>query len=134
MTMKTTTEAESQPEDSRTISSEEETIDLAADLDVEAQLEDRKINEKRPSHTRHGPSTLAADDPENPKNWTSARRILITIILCVWVLTLTYSSTCYVASLPALMQRYHISQEVALVGVTLFLWIRCGSSRIRTRV
>ncbi|KAJ7260942.1 major facilitator superfamily domain-containing protein [Mycena haematopus] len=111
MAIKTTDEPNS---DSRNISSE--TLDLAGDLDLEAQLESR-LNEKTPSH-RHGPSTLAHDDPTNPKNWSTFRKVLITVLLCVWVLTLTYSSTAYVASLSTLMQRYNISEEAALLGVT----------------
>ncbi|KAJ7902881.1 major facilitator superfamily domain-containing protein [Mycena olivaceomarginata] len=65
------------------------------------------------------PLTLTPDDPENPRNWSSIRRTTINLVLTLWVLTLTYSSTAYVASVPALMQRYNISQEVAILGVTL---------------
>ncbi|KAJ7875363.1 major facilitator superfamily domain-containing protein [Mycena olivaceomarginata] len=102
-------------QDSRSMSSE--TVDLAGDLDLEAQLES-KVDEKSPSTRPHGPSTLAPDDPSNPRNWSTARKVIVTGIICIWVLTLTYSSTAYVASIPTLMQRYNISEEVALLGVT----------------
>ncbi|KAJ7819511.1 major facilitator superfamily domain-containing protein [Mycena leptocephala] len=95
-----------------------ETVDLAGDLDLEAQLTSKlEVDDAKPSHA-HGPSTLAPDDPENPRNWSVAFKVTITAVLCVWVLTLTYASTAYVASVPTLMQRYHISEEVALIGVT----------------
>ncbi|KAJ7021438.1 major facilitator superfamily domain-containing protein [Mycena alexandri] len=64
-------------------------------------------------------TTLAADDPENPRNWSTARKTTTTTVLSLWVLTLTYSSTAYVTSLPALVERYHMSQEVGILGVTL---------------
>nr|GAT58078.1 MFS transporter [Mycena chlorophos] len=64
------------------------------------------------------PATLPADDPENPRNWSTLRKFIFNFILCTWVLSLTYSSTAYVASVPALVQHFHISEEVALAGVT----------------
>ncbi|KAF7373345.1 MFS transporter [Mycena sanguinolenta] len=94
-----------------------ETLDLAMDVDLEAQLESGKVDEKTRGPP-HGPSTLAHNDPAHPVNWSKSRKVLVTVVLCVWVLTLTYSSTAYVASIPTLMQRYHISEEVALLGVT----------------
>ncbi|KAJ6520607.1 major facilitator superfamily domain-containing protein [Mycena vulgaris] len=96
-----------------------ETLDLGGDVDLEARLEPKlDSGETLAPTTRHGPHTLAADDPENPRNWSTARRATINFILCTWVLTLTYASTAYVSSLPSLMQRYHMSQEVAILGVT----------------
>ncbi|KAK7027608.1 hypothetical protein R3P38DRAFT_2938612 [Favolaschia claudopus] len=81
-------------QDARTINSEQ-TLDPA---DVEAQLDGDKenVDEKQKLPTPNAPTTLATDDPENPRNWSTAKRTLVTIVLCVWVLTLTYSSTCYV--------------------------------------
>jgi hypothetical protein len=49
-------------QDSGSMSSE--TVDLAGDLDLEAQLES-KVDEKSPSTPPHGPSTLAPDDPSS---------------------------------------------------------------------
>ncbi|KAJ7042805.1 major facilitator superfamily domain-containing protein [Mycena alexandri] len=98
-----------------------ESLDLeAGGLDLEAQLTlngSEPRDEKQPTHA-HGPSTLVLDDSENPKNWSFIKRATINLVLCVWVLTLTYASTGYVSSLPDLIQRYNISEEVALVGVT----------------
>ncbi|KAJ6476266.1 major facilitator superfamily domain-containing protein [Mycena sanguinolenta] len=92
-----------------------ETLDLAMDVDLEARLQSG-VDEKTPGP--HRPSTLPHDDPAHPVNWSRRRKVFVTVVLCVWVLTLTYSSTAYVASIPTLMQRYHISEEVALLGVT----------------
>ncbi|KAJ7075667.1 major facilitator superfamily domain-containing protein [Mycena belliarum] len=111
--------SEPQPE----FSGSTETLDLAGDVDLEARLESKlgSSSDKVDGPINHGPHTLAADDAENPRNWSTARKATINFVLCSWVLTLTYSSTAYVASLTSLMQRYHISQEVAIVGVTLFV-------------
>ncbi|KAJ7270864.1 major facilitator superfamily domain-containing protein [Mycena rebaudengoi] len=110
----------------RALSYSTETLDLAGDPDLEAQLANpsqaNSILEKSGDRTTlpaKGIATLHADDPDNPRNWSTARKVTINIILCTWVLTLTYSSTAYVASLPALMQRFHISEEVTILGVSL---------------
>ncbi|GAA5938142.1 uncharacterized protein JCM15063_005475 [Sporobolomyces koalae] len=64
---------------------------------------------------------LAPDDPLNPRNWSTVKKVIVNFILCVWVLSLTYASTAYVASVGALEQRFEIGQEVALLGITLFV-------------
>ncbi|KAJ7146047.1 major facilitator superfamily domain-containing protein [Mycena epipterygia] len=107
-----------EPKPEGSTGSSTETLDLAGDLDLEARLTRTESKTGEPIKLAHGPSTLAADDPENPRNWSTARKATVNFVLCLWVLTLTYSSTAYVASLPTLMQRYHISQEVAILGVT----------------
>ncbi|KAF8147738.1 major facilitator superfamily domain-containing protein [Mycena galopus ATCC 62051] len=95
----------------------------ASDPDLERQLTLTEINVvdencKLSPAQPEGPQTLAADDYDNPRNWSTARRATINLILTLWVLTLTYSSTAYVASIPTLMRHYHMSQEVAILGVT----------------
>ncbi|KAM0747475.1 MFS general substrate transporter [Meredithblackwellia eburnea MCA 4105] len=76
-----------------------------------------------PSPAPQGPSrpTLALDDPENPKAWANGKRWGYDWILCIWVLSLTYSSTAYVSSLTALEKRFGMSQELTIAGVTLFV-------------
>ncbi|KAJ7057922.1 major facilitator superfamily domain-containing protein [Mycena amicta] len=92
----------------------------ATDTDVEAQLassrdssnqtlgdkpEDAKPEDAKPEAAKPQlPTTLAPDDPENPRNWSTRKKILVDGILCV---------------LPALVQKFHISLEVAVLGVTL---------------
>jgi len=43
----------------------------------------------------------------------------VNVVLCIWVLSLTYSSTAYVASIPAIMQEYHIGREGKLARFRL---------------
>ncbi|KAM0748018.1 MFS general substrate transporter [Meredithblackwellia eburnea MCA 4105] len=125
-----------------------EALDLAGDLDLERQLQEpndlddaattvevvrgTKDSEKSlpatgpipasaPPSKSSGPLTLAPDDAENPRNWSTSKKVLVDVILCIWVLSLTYSSTAYVASLTALEKRFNTSQEVAILGITLFV-------------
>ncbi|KAK4331080.1 Polyamine transporter 4 [Rhodotorula toruloides] len=102
-----------------------ENPDLALDADLEKQLE----GSVEQSSTHGGVAStdgvvkggelvngrLPHDDPLNPASWPTGKKIAM---LCVWVLSLTYASTAYVASLPALMKRFDVSQELAIAGVT----------------
>ncbi|GAA5820354.1 hypothetical protein JCM3770_002780 [Rhodotorula araucariae] len=67
------------------------------------------------------PGRLALDDPINPIGWSTSKKILVNAVLNIWVLTLTYASTAYVASIPAIMRHFHVGQTVALLGVTLLV-------------
>lgn len=112
-----------------------EQLDVVGDLDLEARFSSPGgvVNEKEAfssgstPHPQVGPATLSHDDPENPKNWPTSRKVLINFTLCIWVLTLTYSSTAYVASLTALESHFNVSQEVAILGVSLIvIGFSCG--------
>ncbi|GAA5984049.1 hypothetical protein JCM5350_005004 [Sporobolomyces pararoseus] len=72
-----------------------------------------------PSSSTPAPQSLAPDDPLNPRNWSTATKVLANFVLCVWVLSLTYASTAYVVSIGAIERRFHIGQEAAILGVTL---------------
>ncbi|KAJ7054751.1 major facilitator superfamily domain-containing protein [Mycena amicta] len=92
-------------------------------LDLEAQFFESDVTPTESKETtcccsqpQPLPTTMPSDDP---RNWSTARKFVVDLVLCAWVLSLTYSSTAYVASVPALMQHFDISQEVALLGVTL---------------
>ncbi|KAK4056382.1 hypothetical protein OIO90_002525 [Microbotryomycetes sp. JL221] len=65
------------------------------------------------------PTALPTDDPDHPVNFAQGKKILINLALNIWVLSLTYTSTAYVASLPALMREFNLSRTAAIVGVTL---------------
>ncbi|KAM0789800.1 hypothetical protein ACM66B_006652 [Microbotryomycetes sp. NB124-2] len=64
-------------------------------------------------------AALSPADPEHPVNFATGRKILINIVLNVWVLSLTYSSTAYVSSVPAVMAQFGLGRTAAIVGVTL---------------
>ncbi|KAI5481345.1 MFS transporter [Pseudohyphozyma bogoriensis] len=98
-----------------------EQFDLGGDRDLEKRLEGGGKGADTPTSTAAGPATLAHDDPENPRNWRTRKKILVNFALCIWVLSLTYSSTAYVASLPSIETQFNASQEVAILGVTFIV-------------
>ncbi|KAJ7607384.1 major facilitator superfamily domain-containing protein [Roridomyces roridus] len=77
-----------------------ERFDLGGDVDLEGRLSPADTLTEKSGEVASVklPATLAADDPENPRNWTPATKM--------------------VASLRTLMERFHMSEEVAILGVT----------------
>ncbi|BGP52133.1 hypothetical protein JCM10450v2_008104 [Rhodotorula kratochvilovae] len=107
---------------------------VALDADLEKQLEHAvadALGERTPSQdngdkaesvvTPLPPGRLELDDPLNPIGWSTTQKILVNAVLNIWVLTLTYASTAYVASIPAIVQHFEVGQTVALLGVTLLV-------------
>lgn len=92
-----------------------ESFDLAMDLDLERALSpssessDTVVPLDDEKETAAGSTgadlakmgvgalTLSADDPENPRLWSTKFKVAVNIALCLWVLSLTYASTSYVS-------------------------------------
>ncbi|EPQ57270.1 MFS general substrate transporter [Gloeophyllum trabeum ATCC 11539] len=61
------------------------------------------------------------DDPENPRNWSSAKKAFVTSQLCLLTFSIYIGSSIYTAGLVDLTQRFHVSQVAATLGLTLFV-------------
>ncbi|KAK4051557.1 hypothetical protein OIV83_002697 [Microbotryomycetes sp. JL201] len=111
-----------------------QTTEPLDDRDIEKQVLGKFVSPRSPSSVCHGRSSTASpqnekpgqaatglplDDSQHPVNFAHGTKILINIVLNIWVLSLTYSSTAYVASVPAIMQRFGLGRTAAIVGVTL---------------
>ncbi|GAA6011048.1 hypothetical protein JCM10207_005477 [Rhodosporidiobolus poonsookiae] len=102
--------------------------DFTLDNDLEKQLESASSSppDERKAEQLPEPATPAVppaklDASKDPRQWATWKKLLSNAALCAWVLSLTYASTAYVASIPALMRRYSVSQEVAILGLTLYV-------------
>ncbi|KAJ5344946.1 hypothetical protein N7541_007442 [Penicillium brevicompactum] len=62
------------------------------------------------------------NDPENPRNMSKARRWLIVVIVSLGSLCVTCTSSMYTTTYGQLMQEFNCSQEVATLGLSLFIW------------
>ncbi|EMD38651.1 hypothetical protein CERSUDRAFT_113828 [Gelatoporia subvermispora B] len=60
-------------------------------------------------------------DPENPYNWPKSKRWVITIQLALSTFTVSFCSSCYTGGLEAMQRDLHMSQEVAILGVSLYV-------------
>ncbi|KAG9005774.1 hypothetical protein FRB94_001186 [Tulasnella sp. JGI-2019a] len=61
------------------------------------------------------------DDPANPRNWSSGKRHFVLGIICVLTFSIYMGSAIYTASIPYLLEEFHISLVVATLGLTLYV-------------
>ncbi|KAJ4154105.1 hypothetical protein LMH87_010568 [Akanthomyces muscarius] len=81
---------------------------------------------KEPFLNSNGYVDFAPDDPENPMNWTMARRAGISVIAVLLVLNATMASSAPSAVSMSLNKHFHVSSEVSALTVTLFLLGYCS--------
>ncbi|KAF9066857.1 MFS general substrate transporter [Rhodocollybia butyracea] len=61
------------------------------------------------------------DDPENPYNWTKTRKWIITTQLALTTFTVSFSSSSYSGGLEGVTRDLHVSDEVAVLGISLYV-------------
>lgn len=64
---------------------------------------------------------FADNDPFDPMNLSPGKRWLISALVAVAALIVTFSSSAYNGGILDLIAQFHISREVALVGVSLYV-------------
>ncbi|CAK7219527.1 hypothetical protein SEUCBS140593_003921 [Sporothrix eucalyptigena] len=62
------------------------------------------------------------DDPENPHNWPLAKKIWVSLLLAVYSFTAYLGSSIYTPSTAGIEQHFGISETVALLGLSLFVF------------
>lgn len=67
---------------------------------------------------------LTLDDPEHPQNWSTVRRIWITLMLSCFNLIGTIMSSIFGSGQKMVAKEMGISVEVSILGTTLFLVVR----------
>ncbi|KAJ6574990.1 major facilitator superfamily domain-containing protein [Mycena capillaripes] len=60
-------------------------------------------------------------DPANPKNWSNARRWYLTALAGMLVLNATFASAAPSGIAAQLMEEYHLSEEVGVLAISLFV-------------
>lgn len=65
--------------------------------------------------------TFLIDDPENPHNWNPYLRWFYTIILSVMVICAAYGLSCLAGGLPTISKHFNVSDEVAILTVSLMV-------------
>jgi len=61
------------------------------------------------------------DDPENPRNWSTGKKIFVTFLICLLTTSVYIGSAIYTPGEQFLSQEFKVSQEVALLGLSLFV-------------
>ncbi|EJF62434.1 MFS general substrate transporter [Dichomitus squalens LYAD-421 SS1] len=75
------------------------------------------------SGTREDPYRVDWDigDADNPFNWSKTRKWMITGQLALSTFTVSFCSSCYSGGLASMSAELHISQTIAILGVSLYV-------------
>ena len=61
------------------------------------------------------------EDPYMPLNWPFRKKVIVTLLYSLCTMCTTWASTIYNSGLSQVEEQFHISQEVALLGMSLYL-------------
>ena len=96
-------------------------------LAVDGRQPQHKESEEKlvPSDREKGPDHLlvdwALDDPQNPQNWSTPKKLFVTFQICLLTTSIYIGSAIYTAGLQGIQAQFHISPVKALLGLTLFV-------------
>jgi hypothetical protein len=65
--------------------------------------------------------TFTIGDPENPKNWSKGYRWYCTMVVACTCFVVAFASGVITADLAGVSERFHVSNEVSLLTITLFV-------------
>jgi multidrug resistance protein len=65
--------------------------------------------------------TFKVNDPENPKNWSKAYKWWCTMCVALTCFVVAFNSAVVTADLEGVVEEFHVSEEVALLTITLFV-------------
>lgn len=97
---------------------------LPADAEQSAALEKTASSDIFPKLTKNGEILVdwyTTNDPANPYNWSSRRRLLIATIIGVYTFVVYMTSAIYTASEPQISERFGVSQIKASLGLSLYV-------------
>jgi len=60
-------------------------------------------------------------DPDNPQNWSSAKKTWVMFQTCLLTFTIYVGSAIYTAGIPYISSEFHVSTVAATVGLTVFV-------------
>ncbi|PMD48560.1 putative caffeine resistance protein 5 [Hyaloscypha variabilis F] len=66
-------------------------------------------------------SWFGDNDPENPLNWLTGKKFLVTFLICLLTFSVYIGSAIYSAGTEGVMERFGVSQVAAALGLTLFV-------------
>ncbi|KAI0401345.1 major facilitator superfamily domain-containing protein [Xylaria palmicola] len=65
--------------------------------------------------------TFQPDDPENPKNWSKGYKWYITMVVALTCFVVAFASSVVTPDIAGVSREFGISEEVALLSITLFV-------------
>ncbi|SNX84327.1 related to multidrug resistant protein [Melanopsichium pennsylvanicum] len=65
--------------------------------------------------------TWSQNDPENPQNWSQSRKTMLLIVVSTCAFCVTNTSSIISNAYQGIQNEFHISKEVAILGLSLFV-------------
>lgn len=65
--------------------------------------------------------TFLPNDPENPKNWSKALKWWCTMVVAATCFVVAFASSVITADIAGVQEEFGVSEEVALLSITLFV-------------
>lgn len=65
--------------------------------------------------------TFVPNDPENPKNWSKAYKWYCTMVVAITCFVVAFASSVVTADIEGVAEEFNVSEEVALLSITLFV-------------
>ena len=65
--------------------------------------------------------TFAPGDPEDPKNWSKARKWYITMVVAVTCFVVAFCSSVISSDVPGVQETFGVSTTVALLPISVFV-------------
>lgn len=96
------------------------TLSREADLD-EYRKETATGTLAKPGRAGYKLVTFTVDDPANPKNWSKAKKWWCTLMIALVCFTVAFCSAVITADIAGVNETFHVSEEVSLLTVTLFV-------------
>ena len=91
-----------------------------ADRDIEKEAEAPKPKSQKDG-PQNDPNLVVfdgPDDPANPQNFSNGKKWMITILLSLMTLTITFSSSVFSTAILVVSKQYHVGREVGILGVS----------------
>src|SRR5579871_1183376 len=99
--------------------------DKTEDLEKQAVHNDRNQDESK----EKDPNLVEwnePSDPENPMNWSRGRKWLITLAMGSMTWIITFASSVFSTATIVTAREFHTSEEVMILGTSLFVLVRLG--------
>ena len=93
----------------------------SATLDVDGNQIQQKDDEAEEKGTDHLLVDFAPNDPQNPRNWSTPKKLFVTFQICLLTTSVYIGSAIYTAGLQSIVVDFDISPVKALLGLTLFV-------------
>lgn len=62
-------------------------------------------------------------DPKHPRNWSTARKWVITVITSLMTFSVTFASSVFSTAEAPTAEKFHVSHEVMVLGLSLFVLV-----------